>query len=804
MAQTATLQVIDVTDNITITQNVPLLFTSADPHRSSVEAVPDTLIADGLTTATITVTLRDQNDDPLPGKPIVLDIDGVDAYLNGQLVTGTVSLGNADVDGMVTAVITSTTPGIKTITAFGDGIQLDTQAQVTFTVGPVDVNASQLTVDTNSVVANSSSQATVTATLVDSYGHPVSGKEVATLTSGTELTLTQPITVTNISGQVQAVLSSTEVQDVIVTAVDQTDGITLTQTVPISFVAGPSDPPQSTIVISPTTALADGVQTITVTAALHDALGHPAVHRRVYLIVAGNGNVITPSGIATTDANGEINFTLASTVVEIKDISLRDVDYDVVLSVGQVEFVHGDVNTDVSTLATDKTTVTAGGADEATLTATLLDSNGHPIPNKHVVIQAVDETAPITVTQPVTLTNSQGQVLATVRAATPQIVVMTAVDRTDGITLTQTVTLTFIAAGPDAGNSVIVITPTTAVADNAQTITIDATLQDALGNPVAVRGVELLVGGSANTLSPANPAETDANGQVTWTLASSWAESKTLQIRDTVTGDLLALETINFVAGPVDAAASTMQVSAQTAPADGATPITVTIQLRDAFDNPVPDATAVISTATIGVAITQPPTPSDSAGNLVGFITGTTYEPAVIMIVADGVTLDQTETLHFEGPDLAMSKSGPGVGVIGREVTYTLTLENNGLLAAADVQVTDVLPAYMSYIRQTSPFTPTLNNGDPTWQIGDLAIGASAQITLVARLNAGAALDSQLINQATATTATAEEDTANNLAEAALTVGPGFVYDLTGTPVDQTTAVGGQAVYDIAIQNNSN
>ncbi|MCP4424410.1 MAG: tandem-95 repeat protein, partial [Chloroflexi bacterium] len=264
------------------------------------------------------------------------------------------------------------------------------------------------------------------------------------------------------------------------------------------------------------------------------------------------------------------------------------------------------------------------------------------------------------------------------------------------------------------------------------------------------------------------------------------------------------LDPVTFVAGPVDAAASTIQLSAQTVPADGITPITATIRLRDAFDNPVPNATAVVSTITPGVTITQPPAPSDASGNLVVTITGTTYEPVTLSIAADGVTLEQEETIHFEGPDLVMSQSGPGIGVIGREVTYTLTIENSGLLTAADAAITNNLPPYMSYVRQTSSFTPTLNNGDPTWQIGDLAVGASAQITLVARLNAGASLDSQLTNEATATAATPEEDTANNQATTTLTVGPGFVYDVTVTPVDQTMAIGGAATYEVAVQNNGN
>ncbi|MCP4423383.1 MAG: hypothetical protein GY803_02715, partial [Chloroflexi bacterium] len=465
----------------------------------------------------------------------------------------TVFIGVSNSDGVVTTTLTSPTVGPQVVTAVGDNIPLTEPVTVTFTTGPVDTALSSIIVLTETVIADGAAATLVTATWYDSYNHPLPGREVSLQTTG-QLTLTQPITLTDALGQVQAALSSTEVQTATVTAVNHTDNITLTYATPVSFVAGPIDAAHSTIVISPTVLLADGLQIATIAANLYDISDHPAADRRVQLVTTGSGGVITPTGVITTNENGGITFTLASTAVEIIDVSLRDVDYDVSLAVGQVEFVYGAADADSSTLTTNKETITADGVDEAVLTATLRDANGHPIPDKQVTIQAEAGTAPLTITQPITLTNAQGQVAATVSATTPQTVVMTAVDQTDTITLTQTVTLTFVPAGPDANNSDIVITPTTAIADNAQTITIDAMLRDVVGNPISARNMELVVGGSGNNISPANIAATDANGRVIWTLVSTRAEIKTLAIRDTITGDTLLLDPVTFVAGPVDAA----------------------------------------------------------------------------------------------------------------------------------------------------------------------------------------------------------------------------------------------------------
>ncbi|MCP4590184.1 MAG: hypothetical protein GY842_05540, partial [bacterium] len=64
VAQTATLHAHDLSDGIALAQSPVILFTSTDPQQSSVVAAPATLIADGSSAATITVSLRDQNGAP--------------------------------------------------------------------------------------------------------------------------------------------------------------------------------------------------------------------------------------------------------------------------------------------------------------------------------------------------------------------------------------------------------------------------------------------------------------------------------------------------------------------------------------------------------------------------------------------------------------------------------------------------------------------------------------------------------------------------------------------------------------------
>lgn len=800
-AQTVTLTAYDATDAITVTQTAVVLFTTADPQQSTVIVTPTSLIADGLTPVTITVTLRDQIGAPLPGKPIHLAITGNDNYLNGQLITGTTFIGLSAVDGVMTAVLTSTATGLRTISALGDGVPLAQQAQVSFVVGPVDAAASRLETDIATVIADGNNYATIVAVLYDHFGHPVAGKDVLIQANGANVTIAQPLLQTNAMGSVQATIQSTAVQTVTVWAINQTDNITLTQTVSLFFVPGPADPGQSTIVISPTSVIADGVQTTTITITLRDALGHPVTQRAVQLVASGSDNIVTPAAQGNTDANGVIRFSLASSAAEIKTISARELAYNVLIPGGQVAFVPGAVDLSASALSADKITIAADGVDTATLTATLHDSYGHPIPGKMVTIQTGGS---VTLTQPLTMTDSQGRVQATIQSGEIQSVTVTAVLPTDGLTLSPTITLNFVAGPPDATNSIITVTPTTAVADNNESIAITADLRDAFGRPLSNRTVRLQVSGSNNSVQPGNPVTTDANGHVVFTLASTRAQIKDLTLLDLVSNVTLPLGQVTFVPGPVNADTSIVTATPADVLADGTSQTTVTIRLLDAYNNAVPGVTAVLTSTAPGVLFTQPAAPSDANGNLSGYVASVTPGQAILTVIAGGTHLNDTAAVHFSGPDLVATITGPNGGVVGREVTYTVSIANQGQLLATAVTLTDALPTQMAYVRDNGGFPLSQSGNTLTWQVGDMAVGAALQFQIVALVNPSAPLGGQLTNTIQAGSASLEENMGNNSASATLTVGPGYAYQASVVPAAQTIPIGAYVTYEVVVRNAGN
>jgi uncharacterized repeat protein (TIGR01451 family) len=72
---------------------------------------------------------------------------------------------------------------------------------------------------------------------------------------------------------------------------------------------------------------------------------------------------------------------------------------------------------------------------------------------------------------------------------------------------------------------------------------------------------------------------------------------------------------------------------------------------------------------------------------------------------------------------------------IGSNVDFTLTVSNGGPDNATGLEVTDLLPTGYTYISDT-PSVGTYNSGTGVWDVGNLANGANATLTITATVNA--------------------------------------------------------------------
>ncbi|MEL1265734.1 SdrD B-like domain-containing protein [Pseudoxanthomonas putridarboris] len=218
----------------------------------------------------------------------------------------------------------------------------------------------------------------------------------------------------------------------------------------------------------------------------------------------------------------------------------------------------------------------------------------------------------------------------------------------------------------------------------------------------------------------------------------------------------------------------TFQLGVNTA---GQPPGTVIIRSAIGFGNAVPPATTPISSL-VG---TDP------------FFAGDTN-------TANNLRNEST-TLTTAG-DLRLAKSAtPDPVVGGSEVTYTLTVTNDGPSPSTNFRVVDTLPAAASYVANSFAGAGwTFNSGTMTaTHAGTLAVGASAAFSFRARVDAGSG---NIVNAAVVTAVgTPDPNGDNDSAQVSTAVTPGADLTLSKSAAP-APAISGQPVTFTLVARN--
>lgn len=118
--------------------------------------------------------------------------------------------------------------------------------------------------------------------------------------------------------------------------------------------------------------------------------------------------------------------------------------------------------------------------------------------------------------------------------------------------------------------------------------------------------------------------------------------------------------------------------------------------------------------------------------------TGVTFNVIVLVYDHNSLLQEDIETLPFQvqtgcgTADLSISKTvTPGPYYYGDDVTFTITVTNNGPDPATDIVINDLLPTGYSLVSHAESAGTYVA---PGWSIPSLANGASATLTLVAEI----------------------------------------------------------------------
>ncbi|MCI0361148.1 MAG: DUF11 domain-containing protein [Planctomycetaceae bacterium] len=110
----------------------------------------------------------------------------------------------------------------------------------------------------------------------------------------------------------------------------------------------------------------------------------------------------------------------------------------------------------------------------------------------------------------------------------------------------------------------------------------------------------------------------------------------------------------------------------------------------------------------------------------------------------DPDTTDNTDTAQVDAPlaaDLSVTKTpSSATPNFGSNVTFTVTVANNGPDQATGVVVTDLLPAGLSFVSST-PSQGNYVSGTGVWTVGNIISGANATLAIVAQVNSTASIE---------------------------------------------------------------
>ncbi len=662
--------------------SAPTAATAPSASLSTVTANPTTAVADGTSSSTITVTLNGQNSSkatvPIPSAPVTLTAS------SGTHSTITTSPSTTNPSGVATFTVSDSTVEPVTYTASSGGVTVTQTAQVTFAAPAVSAANSKVVASSNTVATGGSAAVTVTLQDQGANPQPIANQAVTlTANSGTSATVTTSPSTTNSSGVATFTVSDSSAE--VVTFTGASGGVTLTQTVTITFGSLTVSPTASTVIAgTPVASVGAGLGSKITVTLLTGPGGSPVAGKSVLLTETGSATaVIAPSTVVTTDQSGVASFEVTDRAPESVTFDATD-QTDNTLAVGSatVQFVTATtVSPTLSSISfadsvPGATSTPADGTTPFNVFVTVKNVGDQAVAGDLVTLTSttVGSTAEVTSDTPPGsntqgATDSNGVAEFQVRDTTAESVTFAVVDTTASPNVTITgspatpLTLTFVAGTVDGIASTIAASPNAGAADGKTVSTVTVTLEDHFNNPVAGQTVTLDQGSGHSSITPAS-ATTGSNGVATFSVTDSTNEN--VDYTAVVTSDenlaLSRTAQVAFGTPPPDLPASDDSVIVSdynSVPADGSTSATISALLYDANGLPVSGRTVNL-TASGGSSVVSPAAAVSNEDGVATFnVTDSTPESVTYSAedATDKVAVSGTVTLTFTTPSANSSST---------------------------------------------------------------------------------------------------------------------------------------------------
>lgn len=224
--------------------------------QSTVSVSPASLVAGG-GSSTITVTVKDGSGIPLPGVTVALSASGSNTIVQPAALT--------NASGVTTGSLSSTSAGVKTVTATASGVVINQKPTITVTAGAISASQSSVVAIPTTITVSTGSS-TIQVTARDQFSNPVSGASVTIAGSGSGVTVTQPSAPTDATGVATGSIKASSAGTVTVSAT--AGGVAITQNATVTV-----EPPGASVVFIGAGDIADcGNDNDAATAALINAI----------------------------------------------------------------------------------------------------------------------------------------------------------------------------------------------------------------------------------------------------------------------------------------------------------------------------------------------------------------------------------------------------------------------------------------------------------------------------------------------------------------------------------------------------
>ena len=534
---------------------------------------PDVL-ANGSDRHTVNVRVEDQFGNVLPEQTVTFTVTkGAAVFAN----TGQSADIRTDAHGMAEVDLSSTVADASTVEAKIN--QSSDSKTVNFVADVSTAQVAELVVTQDGSVADGATANTLRARVTDAFGNALAGQTVSVL-AGNGAT-TAPTVTTQPDGTVEiSVTSQTAGASVITASVNNSS-----QSRNVTFIADVSTAQIADLVVSQDNAVADGATANTLQVRVTDAFGNMLAGQTVS-VLADNGATTAPTVITEPDGTVEISVTsqTAGTSAVTATINSSSQSRD-------VTFI-GDIRTaQIASLEVAQDNAVADGTMANTLQVKVTDANGNALAGQTVSVLA-DNGATIA---PTVTTQPDGTVEISVTSQTAGISTVTASINNSSLSRN----VTFIADVSTAKIADLVVIKDGSEADGSTANTLQVKVTDANGNALAGQTVSVLAGNSA-TVAPTVTTQPDGTVEISVTSQTAGTSTVTASINNSSQS-----QNVTFVPGDASRLTSTVETNKSNYTV-GET-ITITVTLRDAFDNLVTGAASQLAAdGVLTVAGTDP------------------------------------------------------------------------------------------------------------------------------------------------------------------------------------------------------